>query len=398
MKSGIKCILVGILSAALGAGAMFIYKDINYVLLENDAVEEKFVKKLTMINEKLSERYIYDIDKDNLFDNAIKGYVWGLEEDYTNYYTKEDFESFTSSVEETYVGIGVVVAPNEDGFIEIISAFEDSGAYNAGIKPGDILYKVDGKEYYAEEMDKAIAQIKNGKEGETVNLSVLRKGEEIQISIKRAVVSMNSVKSKMCDKDIGYVRISAFNTEGDSSKADTYSEFCKNVENLKTQGAKKLIIDLRDNPGGTLDVVVNIADYLLPEGLITYVEYKDGTRQEYKSNKNTIDMPMVVLINGNSASASEVLTGALKDHKKATIVGTTSFGKGVVQSVIPFSDGSGMTMTVARYYSPDGVCIHGTGIEPDVVVELDKKYDGYYASEVPSEDDLQMKKAIELLK
>ena len=398
MKSGVKCIVVGILSAALGAVAMNIYKDIEYALLENDAVEEKFIKKLTMINEQLSERYIYDIDKENLFDNAIKGYVWGLDEDYTNYYTKEEFESFTSYVEETYVGIGVVIAPDDDGFIEIISAFEDSSAYNAGIKPGDILYKVDGKEYYAEEMDKAIAQIKNGKEGETVNLSVLRKGEEIQISVKRAVVSMDSVKSKMYNNDIGYVRISAFNTEGEGSKTDTYSEFCKNVEKLKTQGAKKLIIDLRDNPGGTLDVVVDIADYLLPEGLITYVEYKDGTKQKYKSDKKAVDMPMVVLINENSASASEVLTGALKDHKKATIVGTTSFGKGVVQSVIPFSDGSGMTMTVARYYSPNGVCIHGTGIEPDIAIELDEKYDGYYAFEVPPEDDLQMKKAIELLK
>ncbi len=398
MKSGIKCIIVAILSAALGAGAMCIYKDIDYVLLENDAVEEKFVKKLTMINEQLSKRYIYDIDKDMLFNNAIKGYVWGLDEDYTNYYTKEEFESFTSSVEETYVGIGVVITPDDDGFIKIISAFEDSSAYNAGIKPGDILYKVDGKEYYAEDMDMAIAQIKNGKEGETVNLSVLRKGEEIDISIKRAVVSMDSVKSKMYDKDIGYVRISAFNMEGDNSKANTYSQFRKNVEELKKQGATKLIIDLRDNPGGTLDVVVDIADYLLPEGLITYVEYKDGSREEYKSDKNAIDMPMVVLINSNSASAAEVLTGALKDHKKATIVGTTSFGKGVVQSVIPFSDGSGMTMTVARYYSPNGVCIHGTGIEPDVVVELDEKYDGYYALEVPMEDDLQIKKAIELLK
>ncbi len=398
MKSGIKCVVIGILSASLGAGAMAIYKDIDYVLLENDAVEEKFVKKLTMINEQLSKRYIYDVDKEKVFNSAIKGYVWGLEEDYTNYYTKEDFETFTSSVEETYVGIGVVVAPNEEGFIEIISAFEDSSAYNAGVKPGDILYKVNGEEYYAEEMDKAIAQIKNGKEGESVNLSVLRKGEEIEINVKREVVSMSSVKSKMYSNDIGYVRISAFNTEGDSSKTDTYSEFCENVESLREQGAKKLIIDLRDNPGGTLDVVVDIADYLLPEGLITYVEYKDGTKQEYKSDKKAIDMPMVVLINENSASASEVLTGALKDHKKATIVGTTSFGKGVVQSIIPFSDGSGMTMTIAKYYSPNGVCIHGTGIEPDVVVELDEKYDGYYASELPQEDDLQMMKAVELLK
>ncbi len=397
MKSGIKCIFVGILSAALGAGAMFVYKDIDYMLLENDAIEEKFVKKLTMINEQLSQRYIYDIDKEKLFENAIKGYVWGLEEDYTNYYTKEDFESFTSSVEETYVGIGVVVAPNENGLIEIISAFEDSSAFNEGIKPGDILYKVNGKEYYADAMEKAIAEIKNGKEGEVLNISVLRDNKEIEFSIKREVVAINSVKSDMCDKDIGYIRISAFNTEGSNSKTDTYSEFCESVENLKAKGANKLIIDLRDNPGGALDVVVNIADYLLGDGLITYIEYKDGTRQEYKSDKNETDMPMVVLINGNSASASEVLTGALKDHKKATVVGTTSFGKGVVQSVIPFTDGSGMTMTTAKYYSPNGVCIHGTGIEPDITVELDEKYNGYYASEIPKEDDLQLKKAIELL-
>ena len=398
MKSIFKYIIVGAICAVVGCTATALYKDISYISMGNDTIEQSFVKKLAMINYNLSEQYIYDYDKQKMYDNALKGYIWGLEEDYTNYYTKDEFESYMTSIEETYVGIGVVVSPNEDGFIEIISAFKGSSAYNAGIKPGDILFKIEGQQYYSEQMDEAIAKIKNGKEGTNVNITILRDNEEIEMDILRSVVSLNSVESEMIDGDIGYICINSFNSRGEASKDDTYTEFCNNLTTLQNNGAKKLIIDLRDNPGGGLEVVVNIADYLLPEGLIMYTEYKDGTKEEYKSDKNEVDMPIVVLINEHSASASEVLTGALKDHNKATVVGKTSYGKGVVQTLYPFWDGSGMSITVAKYYCPNGECIHEKGIEPDVYVELDKKYDNFYAADVPKEDDLQLKKAIELLK
>ena len=279
-----------------------------------------------------------------------------------------------------------------------MSAIEGSSAYEAGIKPGDIIYKVEDKEYYGDTMDNAIAAIKSGKEGEKVKITLLRGKEEIQMNIERRVVVMNSVSSKVLQDDIGYLRISSFNTEGDNSKENTYTEFCKNIDSLKKSNVKKLIIDLRDNPGGALEVVVDIADYILSEGLITYVEYKDGSKEEYKAKKGSLDMPIVVLVNGNSASASEVLTGALKDHGKATIVGTTTYGKGVVQSLVPFADGSGLSITVARYYTPSGVCIHGTGIDPDVEVELGEEFENYYASELSFEDDIQLQKAIEIIK
>ena len=397
MKNGTKCFIVGILCAAAGAAIMGVVKDASYLLLEGETVTENFRRKLTLIDNALAENYIYDIDKKAMTESAIKGYVKGLDEVYTNYYSPEEFEQYTEALEDTYVGIGVVISATEENFIEVISAFEDSSAYEAGIKPGDILYKIEDKEYYGEEMDEAVAVIKGGKEGTKVKLTLIRDGKEIEMEVERRVVSMQSVKSEMMDGNIGYLRISSFNTEGESSEENTYTEYKENIEELKNAGAKKLIIDLRDNPGGALDIVVNIADDILPEGLITYVEYKDGTREEYKSDANALDMPIAVLINGNSASASEVLTGALKDYKKATVIGTTSYGKGVVQSVMPFPDGSGMSMTIAKYYSPNGVCIQDKGIEPDIEVKLDEKYDYYYASELTYDEDLQLQKAVEVL-
>ena len=205
MKSIIKYIIVGAICAVVGCTATALYKDISYISMENDTIEQSFVKKLAMLNYNLSEQYIYDYDKQKMYDYALKGYVWGLEEDYTNYYTKDEFESYTTSIEETYVGIGVVVSPNEDGFIEIISAFKGSSAYNAGIKPGDVLYKVEGEKFYSEQMDEAITKIKNGKEGTSINITILRDNKEIEMDILRSVVSVNSVESEMIDGDIGYI-------------------------------------------------------------------------------------------------------------------------------------------------------------------------------------------------
>ena len=397
-RSTKRCVVTGIICALVGALFTSLYRDVSYFYMSGDSVGEKFTKKISMINAMLHSRYIYDWDEEAMMEGAIKGYVNGLDERYTSYFTKDEFEEYTMALEDTYVGIGVVISPTEDNYIEVVSAIEGSSAYDAGIKPGDIIYKIDGEEYYGDEMDKAIAHIKGGKEGQNVTITVIRDFEEISMDIERKVVLMKSVSSKMLEGDIGYLRIYSFNTEGEDSDENTYTEFCDNIEELKKSGVKKLVLDLRDNPGGALDVVVDITDYILDEGLITYIEYKDGTKEEYKSDAKSLDMPIVVLVNGNSASASEVLTGALKDHNKATVVGTTTYGKGVVQTVIPFSDGTGMSMTIARYYTPSGACIHDTGIEPDIEVKLDERFDYYYASELSYEDDLQLQKAIEILK
>ena len=202
----------------------------------------------------------------------------------------------------------------------------------------------------------------------------------------------------MLKDNVGYVRITAFNTADESGKQDTYTEFREKVNQLLNDGMKGMVIDLRDNPGGALDIVCNICDMLVGEGLITYMEYKSGKREEFKSDANELNVPISIIINENSASASEVLTGCLKDYGKAVVVGKKSYGKGIVQTVYPFFDGSGMTLTVAKYFSPKGTCIQGTGIEPDIEVEVSEKYKNMYASSIPKEDDSQLIKAVEAVK
>ena len=390
-----KIVLTAAISAVVTAAIMSAAG--CYAVIYKTSAVDKFEKKISMINRYLEQGYIYDYDEEKMMESAVSGYVAGLDEKYTNYYTPEQFESYNESLQDSYVGIGIVIARNDYDQIEVVAPFEGSSAYEAGVKPGDILTKVDGVEYGGDKMEEAVAKIKSGKEGTTVDVTFVRNGEELNMTIERRRVSSESVKSEMLQNNIGYMRISAFNTSDEGNDEDTYAEFLENYESLKSQGMNKMIIDLRDNPGGSLDVVCNIADRILPEGLITYIEYKDGTRDEYKSDKEQIDMPMVVLINENSASASEVLTGALKDYKKATVIGKKSYGKGVVQSVIPFRDGSGMSMTIARYYSPNGVCIHGTGIEPDIEVDIPEEFADYYASALDKKDDTQLQKAIEVL-
>lgn len=357
--------------------------------------------KIACINEVLDKRYLYDTDKSKLTEDAITAYVEGLDEPYTHYYSPQKFTSYMSHMQDSYVGIGVVISTNKNNEIEVVSPFEDSNAYKAGIKPGDIIKAVDGKEFSGEEMEDAVSYIKGGKAGTKVKLLIVRDGgEPFEIEVERGNVSAESVKTEMLADNIGYVRITAFNAAEENSSQDTYTEFKEKVGELQNQSMKGMIIDLRDNPGGSLEVVCNIADMLVPEGTITYMEYKDGKRETFTSDSNEIDVPMAVLINGNSASASEVLTGCLKDYQKAVVIGKKSYGKGIVQSVYPFADGSGMSLTVAKYYSPNGVCIHGTGIEPNYEVDLPEKYSGelYYASEIPRDEDTQFMRAVSEVK
>ncbi|MGN0182531.1 MAG: S41 family peptidase [Candidatus Ornithomonoglobus sp.] len=356
-------------------------------------------RKLNVVNSYLKNNYLYDdYDEEQMADDAVAAYVEALDEPYTHYYSAEEFDSYLSGVEDSYVGIGVVISvEDESDRIIIISPTEDSPAYEAGLLPGDYIIAVNGTEYSGEQMDECVSAIKSGKEGTTVTVTVEHDGEKKDYDIVRREISANSVKSEMLDNNVGYVRITGFNTNESGSDKNTFSEFKEHVDALREQGMEKMVIDLRDNPGGVLDVVCDIADYLLPEGIITYTETKKGKREEYKSDSNELDIPMAVLINGNSASASEILTGALKDYGRAVVVGENSFGKGIVQSVYPFYDGSGMSMTIAKYYTPSGVCIHGIGIEPDYEVKLPEEYKDYYASSVPHEDDTQLKKALEVL-
>lgn len=346
--------------------------------------------RLNEINSYVDNYFINDYDKEKMADNALEGYVSALNDPYTEYISKSEYKEFMSELTGNYKGIGVEVYVDTDGYITVLSAFDDSPASNAGILPGDKIVGVNDTAVNIDNYNEAINMMRGiGEYGKTddMTLTILRGSKKIKVDITRTEVVNQTVKTKMLDNNIGYVRISQFDD-------DTGTDFSRLTDNLIADGAKSLIIDLRDNPGGVLTGVVNVADKLLGKGKIITIKEKSGKETVYNSDKNEVDLPMCVLINRNSASASEVLAGALKDHKKATLVGEKSFGKGIVQTIFDLSDKSALKITTAKYYTPNGTCIHGKGIQPDYKVELnaDKNIMALDASE-----DTQLQKAIEIL-
>ena len=346
-----------------------------------DEIEEKIDK----IDKLINSYYLNpeDIDLDELEQGIYAGYVAGLEEDYTTYYTPEEFASVMESTSGKYSGIGAYVSQNmSTGLITIVKPFEGGPAAEAGIQKDDILYAVEGEEVSGEDLNMVVAKLK-GEEGTAVQVTIYRALEDryIDVEVTRAVVNVPTVTYRMLEDGIGYIQISEFGEV-------TAEQFAAAAEDLEAQGAQSLIFDLRDNGGGLLDSVCDILDTVLPKELLVYTEDKDGNREEeWALDDDRIDMPMAVLVNGNTASASEIFTGALKDYDEAEIIGTTTFGKGIVQSIIPMADGSAVKLTSAKYYTPSGVCIHGTGIEPDQVVEYDRE----------AEEDNQLQAAVDYL-
>lgn len=399
MKPAVKTFLIIAVTASVtfsGTSVLYTIAGSNGFVTDN----KELINKLNTVTTYLDKNYLYDdYDKQSLSDAAVTAYVEALDEPYTHYYPADEFKSYLSNIEESYVGIGVVISADEEkDKIIIISPLEGSPSQEAGLLPGDYIISVDGTDYSGSQMDACIADIKSGVEGTHVSLTIERNGEQMNFDVERREIINESVKSEMLSDNIGYMRITEFNSNENDSDETTYTEFKEQIESLRSEGMEKLVIDLRDNPGGVLDIACDIADYLLPEGIITYTETRTGEREDYRSDANELDIPVAVIINGNSASASEVLTLALRDYGRAVVVGEKSYGKGIVQSVYPFNDGSGMSMTIAKYYSPNGTCIHGVGIEPDYAVELPEEYKGGYASDVPRESDTQLNKAIEVLK
>lgn len=391
-------VITAFVTSVISSAATSFIKDKAGMFFPTNDEDKAFYNKFKMLENNLDKMYLYGYDKKKVREDTLVSYVDMLDEPYTHYYPPEEFSSYLTNIQDGYVGIGVVVGVNEQNEIEVIAPYTDSPAYEAGILPGDILKAVNGTEYSGDKLSEAVDSIKNGKEGTTVNITVSRKGEDIDFSVERRDISSNSVIAEMLDGDIGYMRITSFNMESENGEHSTSSEFKTKFSELEDKGMKKLIIDLRDNPGGTLDQVCSIADMFLPEGDIMYMENKNGEKKYMKSDAEEKDLPMAVLINKNSASASEVLTGALKDYGKAVIVGKTSYGKGIVQDVIMFGDGSGLSFTSSKYYTPSGVCIHETGITPDVETDMPAEYDGMYTLMVGHDKDTQLQKAIEIIK
>ncbi len=332
----------------------------NKVIISKD-LYESYAKynKLLGLEEMIQGDYYQEVSEDNLVDGALKGLFEGLNDPYSQYYTSDEFQSLKEQTSGSFVGIGVYIGVNpEDNKLTIISPIEGSPASKAGIKSGDIVLKVDGESVDSKKIDEVIKNIK-GKENTKVNLTVQRSEEELSFDITRETIVTKSVSNEVMDGNIGYLRITSFDE-------NTYKEFKENLSELQSKEVKGLVIDLRDNPGGLLDVCVDIADDLIGKGTIVYTKDNTGNKEYYKSDDKEIDMPIAVLINGGSASASEILTAALVDNEKAIAIGETSFGKGLVQSVKGLKDGTGYKLTTAQYFTPNGDYINGKGITPKI--------------------------------
>ena len=335
----------------------------------------------------IQRNYYIPVNEEDLMVGMYKGLFEGTNDPYTQYLTKEDFEEMMISTSGEYQGIGVTMVPSEDGFILIVSVMDGAPADRIGLKSGDKIVKVNDVEYSAKTMDLAASKIR-GEAGTKVKLTVLRDLELLDFDITRANVKMKSVRSEIIEDNIGYIRISTF----DENTADEFKNHLRDMEIAKVDG---LIIDLRNNGGGLMDQSLEIADMLMGKDVIVYTEDSQREKEYYNSDRNRTELTYVVLVNESSASSSEILTGAIKDTKSGVIIGTTTFGKGIIQRVIPLDDGDGIKITVAQYFSPNGNVIHGNGIEPDIVVEID--YDDFEDEELTLENDPQVIKAIDIL-
>ena len=354
---------------------------------------EDIVAKLRVLKDAIDDYYLEDVNEEELVTGIYKGFVDSLGDPYSTYYTKKEYANMKESSSGVYQGIGAVVSQDvKTGIITIVRPYKDGPAYKAGLLPDDILYKVEGEEVTGEDLTEVVSKIK-GKEGTKVNITIYRDGvaDPMDFTLVRKKIDVPTIEYEMLKGKIGYIQIVEFDDI-------TVSQFSSAVSALEKKGMKGLVLDVRNNPGGALNSVVDILDRLLPKGrLVIYTEDKYGNREEEKTKKtDQFRKPMVVLINGNSASASEIFAGTLQDYDKATVVGTTSFGKGIVQSVLPITDGTAIKLTISKYFTPKGRNIHGEGIVPDVEVELDE--DLKQLITIPKDEDNQLQKAIEVLK
>ena len=349
--------------------------------------EEFSEEKLKRIRAVIDSMYLRadEVEEAALTEGMYKGYVDALEDPYSVYYTEEEAEELMQGISGEYSGIGAALLKNEETqTVTITNVYEDSPAEEAGLKEGDILYQIDDHEITDEDLNQVVTWIK-GEEGTDVRLHVIRDGEELELTAVRRMIEIRTVESEMKDSQIGYIRVTEFNKP-------TYEQFKDAISELDGQGMKGLVIDLRSNPGGNLDTVLDMLRLILPKGTIVSTEEREGKGEEYTCDgKQEFNRPLAVLVNGYSASASEIFSGAVQDYKKGKIVGTTTFGKGVVQEVIGLLDGSFIKITTSEYFLPSGRSINEEGITPDVEVE-------YEPDEENEEADNQLDKALEVIR
>lgn len=358
---------------------------------EKNSSLEGLEETLQNFRAAFEKEYIGEIDDEAMVESAIKGYVSGLGDEYTTYYTKEEMEDLMEETEGNYVGIGIYIsAYKESNEIVIIKPMEGSPAEEAGLLPGDIITKVDGVEYNGDTIDEMTNKIK-GPEGTKVKVEIKRNGQTQEIEVERRKILISHIDSKIIEDNIGYISISDF--EGGCAQ-----EFEENYKNLEEQGIESLIIDIRNNGGGLVDEAIAILELITDKGSTLLITTDKNEAEEVtKSEKDPIiNMPIVLLVNEYSASASEIMAGALKDNNKATLVGTTTYGKGVIQKVYPLTDGSGLKMTTNKYFTPNHNKINKIGIDPDEEIDLPEEVK--YKTDITEEEDTQLQKAIEILK
>lgn len=359
-----------------------------FVFSSDDGIARK--SKLKQLKTVIDEYYLGEVDEEQLREYSYKGMIAGLEDPYSVYYTKEEYEDVEESSEGIFSGVGIVLTQDmETKAITVVKPMKDGPAQKAGIKAGDILTKVEGEEISSDEDLSSVVSRVKGKEGTKVTLTFSRDGKEKDYTLTRQEIKNPTVEYEMLENKVGYIKITEFDEV-------TVEQFDDALSQLENDGMKKLVLDLRDNPGGLLDAVVDIADRILPTGMIVYTEDKNGKKTEYEARSaECVEQPIAVLINGNSASASEILAGAIQDYKAGTLVGTTSYGKGIVQNIFQLGDGSAVKLTIANYYTPKGRNIHKKGIDPDVEVELKESLKDEI--EIKKSEDNQLQEALKVL-
>ena len=383
-KKYIKGFLLGVLCTVLIGGGVS-----GYLWYQNQKgiVNNSTVKKAKLIEGIIDEYYLEDIDKEELESYLYKGLVAGLGDPYSGYYTSEEYTKLNESTGGEYLGVGVVLQQDaKTGIVSITRCYEGAPGAKAGLLPGDVIYKVNGETTTDKELTEVVKIIK-ASEDKTAHLEIAREGESdyLSLDIPLEHVEVPMVEHEMLEDHIGYIQIYEF---AEVTAAQYESAF----QDLQSQGMERLIVDLRDNPGGLLISVCDILEQILPKGLIVYTEDKEYTCD----GEHELQIPLTVLVNENSASASEIFSGAVQDYGIGKLVGTTTYGKGIVQMPIPLTDGSAVKLTIAKYYTPKGRNIHGTGIQPDVEVELDEGL--RQQVKIEQSEDNQLQKAIEVVK
>lgn len=375
MKKFGKFILALILVAGVGFTGFTLGQN-SSVSKSSSTRDAEHIAQMEGLKSLLDQNFLFDYDDEQIYEGSLKGMFANLGDPYTAYYTPDEFKKLMESLNGRYSGIGLSVQASKEGYIKAVSVFDDSPAKEAGIESGDYITKVNGKAFGPNQLEEAVAEIK-GEPGSDVTLTILRTEEgttnskEFDVKVTRADVNVDTIDDDILEvrgRKIGYIHIKAFDDI-------TWKDFSDSYSKLMAQDIDGLILDVRNNPGGALDVVINIADNFLDEGVIVTTKDKKGNVATEKSDANASDIPMVVLQNENSASASEILAGAMKDRGRAKVIGTQSFGKGVVQKVFNLEDGAGAKITISEYFTPNGTQINKVGVTPDIKVESDEDLD-----------------------